>query len=187
MTPVDHLFTRIIYHNDEEAFQKLFFDFFAPLCLFAHRYITSKETCEDIVQGVFFRIWKDRAKLSITVSARNFLITTVRNACIDYLRHREIENRYLEKQLAYEEKDPMDTNMLIAVSELEKRVGEALAKLPDAVRRSFEMNRFDDKTYLEIASECEISVKTVEAHISRALKLLRVELKDYLPFLLLFV
>lgn len=80
-----------------------------------------------------------------------------------------------------------DTTTLYAVSELEERLNMALAKLPENVRHTFEMNRFDGKTYPVIAEECGISVKTVEAHISRALKLLRAELKDFLPLLLLFL
>jgi len=184
---VDYLFGQIIYKDDERAFQELFFDFFGPLCVFAHRYISDKAACEDVVQDVFFQLWKNRKKIVIKSSARNFLITNVRNACIDYLRHRELETAYAEKAVMKDYSHDYDTGMICSVSELEERINNALAKLPDNVRHSFEMNRFEDKTYTQIAEECGISVKTVEAHISKALKLLREDLKDYLPFLLLFL
>ena len=165
---IDLLFIRILTRDDVTAYKKLFFDFFAPLCLFAKRYVEQKEVCEDIVQGVFFQLWKNRHCISITTSARNFLVTSVRNASIELMNEE-------------------DTTTLYAVSELEERLNIALAKLPENVRHTFEMNRFDGKTYPVIAEECGISVKTVEAHISRALKLLRSELKYFLPLLLLFL
>ena len=184
---IDLLFIRILTRDDVTAYKKLFFDFFAPLCLFAKRYVEQKEVCEDIVQGVFFQLWKNRHQITITTSARSFLVTSVRNACIDWVRRRELETAYQEKQFVSGVSNEEDTTILYAVSELEEHLNMALAKLPENVRHTFEMNRFDGKTYLVIAEECGISVKTVEAHISRALKLLRSELKDFLPLLLLFL
>ena len=183
---IDLLFIRILTRDDVTAYKKLFFDFFAPLWLFAKRYVEQKEVCEDIVQGVFFQLWKNRHCITITTSARNFLVTSVRNACIDWMRKKDLEATYREK-LSIELMNEEDTTTLYAVSELEERLNIALAKLPENVRHTFEMNRFDGKTYPVIAEECGISVKTVEAHISRALKLLRSELKDFLPLLLLFL
>ena len=184
---IDSLFGQIIFKDDKQAFQTLFFDFFGPLCVFAHRYIENKPMCEDIVQDVFFQIWKNRKKIEITISARNYLITNVRNACIDALRRMELERSYIEKNSLKSEADTYDTITLLSTSELEERINAALAKLPENVRRSFELSRFEDKTYLQIATEMDISVKTVEAHIGKALKLMREELRDYLPFILLFL
>lgn len=184
---IDLLFIRILTRDDVTAYKKLFFDFFAPLCLFAKRYVEQKEVCEDIVQGVFFQLWKNRHQITITTSARNFLVTSVRNACIDWIRRRDMEVAYREREFTNGVANEEDTTTFYAVSELEEQLNMALAKLPKNVRQTFEMNRFDGKTYPVIAEECGISVKTVEAHISRALKLLRTELKDYLPLLLLLL
>lgn len=184
---VDYLLGQVLFKGDEKAYQELFFDFFGPLCVFAHRYIFDKETCEDVVQDVFFQLWKNRKKIVITSSARNFLVTSVRNACIDYLRHKELEKVYIDKLVVKDRFSDADASMICCVSELEERLNEALAKLPENVRCTFEMNRFEDKTYTQIAELCEISVKTVESHISKALKVLRKELKDYLPFLIIFL
>jgi len=73
------------------------------------------------------------------------------------------------------------------LKELETTIGEALAKLPPNVREAFEMSRFKGMTYITIADKMEVSQKTIESYISRALKILRIELRDYLPFLLLFI
>lgn len=184
---LDDLIKEVILNDDEKAFERIFFDFFAPLCLFAGRYLDKREDCEDIVQNVFYNLWENRKKLVIFSSGRNFLITNVKNACIDLLRKRYTEENYREKEALKDERDPLDTYSLYAVSELQEQVDAALALLPENVKRTFEMNRFDGKTYSEIANECNISVKTVESHISKALKLLRKELKDYTYFSALFL
>lgn len=187
MIDLDILLKQVVENDDENAFKQIFFDFFAPLCIFAHRYVDSREDCEDIVQNMFFALWEHRKGLVINCSIRNFLITNVRNACIDFLRRQYVQQAYAEREIQKGEQDPMDTAMLYAVTELEEKVKVALALLPENVRQSFEMNRFDGKTYPQIAQECNISVKTVEAHISKALKVLRVELRDYIYLCVLFM
>lgn len=182
---LDKLFWRIALKDDESAFRTLFFQFFSPLCVFAHRYIERRETCEDIVQETFFKIWKNRKGIEINTSTRNFLLTSVRNSCIDYLRKQETEQNWQQREIA---KSSAYTNDdLYSVVELEQMLNAALAKLPDKVRVVFEQNRFDGKTYSEIALEHQISVKTVEAYMTKALKHLRIELKDYLPLVLLLL
>lgn len=186
------IFTRIILHNDEEAFKELFFDFFSPLCMFANRYIEDKNSCEDVVQDVFFQIWMHRKQLNIQQSARNYLITSVRNACINYLRKNEGKFQHIQINNINEATQSKhaiseETISLLAVSELKEQLDKSLAKLPEPVRQAFELNRFEDLTYNEIASLMNVSIKTIEAYISKALKLLRVELKDFLPFISLFL
>ena len=178
----DMLFRKVSLQDDEDAFRILFYDFFAPLCVFAHRYLEEMETCEDIVQETFYRIWKNRKDLDIQISARNFLITSV-NACLDLIRKQEIEKRWIEKRL--EEDTEEEYEDLYTTQELESLLNQALDKLPEQIASTFRMNRFDGKTYVEIAEEKQISVKTVEAYMTRALKFLRIELKDYLPILLI--
>lgn len=181
---IDSLFWKIALKDDETAFQTLFFQFFSPLCVFAHKYIENWETCEDIVQETFYKIWKNRKNIDIKTSYRNFLITSVRNNCIDNIRKKETELNWLQKEqevdLSYSSED------IYTTIELEQMLNTALSKLPENIRSVFEKNRFGGKTYNEIAIEHNISIKTVEAHMTKALKHLRVELKDYLPLLLLF-
>ena len=182
---IDNLFWKIAIKDDETAFRTLFFQFFSPLCFFAHRYIDNWATCEDIVQDTFFKIWKNRKNIEINTSSRNFLITSVRNGCIDNLRKKESEMDWQQKESisvqSYSSED------IYTTIELEQMLNAALSKLPENIRSVFEKNRFGGKTYNEIAIEHNISIKTVEAHMTKALKHLRVELKDYLPLLLLFI
>ncbi len=183
---VDALFWRISLKDDEEAFRILFYNFFPPLTLFAMRYISDKETCEDIVQETFLKIWKNRKSFEITTSARNFLLTSVKNSCLDYLKKKEVEIRYQESQLLHREPN-YTLEDIYTLAELEAVVNKALERLPENIRLIFEKNRFEGKTYREIADEQQISIKTVESYISKALKFLRVELKDYYPFCILFL
>jgi RNA polymerase sigma-70 factor (ECF subfamily) len=182
---IDQLLWKIALHDDENAFRFLFLDFFSPLCVFAHRYIEDWETCEDVVQDTFFKIWKNRKTLEINTSGKNFLITIVRNGCIDYLRKKDMEMAW--RQEAMFDKTALDTEELYTMTELETMLNTALSHLPENIRFVFEQNRFGGKTYAEIAAEQQISVKTVEAYMTKALKQLRIELKDFLPLLLLFL
>lgn len=179
------LFLKIAIKDDQRAFKKLFFDFYPSLCVFAGRYISSTEVCEDIVQEVFLNIWENRKTLEIHTSFRNFLITSVRNKCNDYLRRRSTHDKYLENRFEIDlSKTPDDVYTL---KELQEMLQLALEKLSPHIREAFEMSRSKKMTYKEIAKAMDISPKTVESYISQSLKVLREELQDYLPLVLLFI
>lgn len=182
---IDRLFWRIALHDDADAFRSLFLEFFSSLCVFAHRYIDDMETCEDVVQDVFYKIWKNRKSLEINTSGRNFLLTGVRNGSIDYLRKKELELSWQQKEMFAQ--TMYTTDEFYSARELEEMLTQALSRLPENIRLVFEQSRFEGKTYTEIAVEQQISVKTVEAYMTKALKQLRIDLKDFLPLLLLFL
>ena len=151
--------------------------------MFAQRYISSSETCEDIVQDTFFDLWKNRKKIEVTSSFRNLLITSVRNSCTDYLRKQSVRQIHAERNTLHEAIDTPEE--IYTIGELEEMLSTAMNRLPPNVRKAFELSRFENMTYNEIAEEMSVSPKTVEAYISRALSILRVELRDYLPLVLL--
>ena len=173
---------RIAVSDDKGHLKGLFFDFLSPaLCVFAGRYIASAETCEDIVQDTFLYIWKNRKRIEIVSSFKNLLITSVKNSCMDYLRKQAVRQNYAGKEISVETTDSPEE--VYTIFELEEKLNAALAKLPDNVRKAFQMSRFENMTYKQIAEEMSVSPKTVEAYISKALSVLRTELKDYLPLL----
>lgn len=181
-TIYENLFRKVAFRDDEQAFRELFLEFYPALCVFAMRYILSPETCEDIVQDTFFRLWKNRKKIEITSSFRNLLITSVKNNCTDYLRKQSVRKGHAERQSASGIVDAPDTpETIYTLNELEEMLRRALERLPENVRRVFELNRFEKMTYHQIAEEMSVSPKTIEAYISRALSALRDELRDYLP------
>lgn len=177
------LIRRIVLNDDQQAFKELYVEFFPSLCLFAGRFIDSCETCEDIVQETFFHLWKNRKKIEIKQSFRNFLVTSVKNHCIDHLRKINRFEHYLENPpLTASSDTPED---IFTISELEELLYSAISALPDKPRRAFELSRFHSMSYQQIAQEMDISPKTVEAYIGKALSLLRTQLKEYLPALIL--
>ncbi len=184
----DNLFRRIAFQDDQEAFKELFFDFYPSLCVFAQRYVVSPEVSEDIVQDTFFHLWKNRKKIEITVSFRNLLVTSVKNSCVDYLRKQSVRQAHSEKLVvsSISEGYSVDTpEVIYTVRELETMLYNALEQMSENIRRAFELSRFENMTYNQIAEEMSVSPKTVEAYISKALTILKIELKDYLPLVLI--
>lgn len=187
-TVLNNLFRRIAFQDDKEAFKELFFEFYPSLCVFAQRYVASPEASEDIVQDAFYYIWKNRKKIKITASFRNLLITSVKNSCVDYLRKQSVRQSHSKKMIisSTSEGDSVDTpEVIYTIRELETILHNALGQMSKNVRRAFELSRFESMTYSQIAEEMAVSSKTVEAYISKALTILRIELKDYLPMVLI--
>ena len=106
----------------------------------------------------------NRKTIEINTSSRNFLITSVRNSCIDYLRKQDSARLWQEREVL--DKSRYASDDLYSHIELEQMLIKALAKLPENVRSVFELNRFEGKSYKEIAEQQGVSIKTVEAHMS---------------------
>lgn len=185
-TRFENLFRKIAFQDNQQAFEELFFEFYPALCVFAGRYVACEETARDIVQETFFKIWKTRKNINFNTSFRNFLITSVRNNCIDHLRKQDVAEKYMEKQ-AFSPNIPSSPEEVYTLKELEWMLTAALEKLPPNIREAFEMHRFKGMTYSEIAVHMSVSPKTIESYISKALNVLRAELSDYLPLLALFL
>lgn len=170
---------------DKVTFEALFKSHFVHLCNFAVQFVGDMDTARDITQKIFIHLWENRAQMDPNKAIRSYLFTSVKNRCLNHIRDRKkYRSRILdvnihEVDIAFEE-DQM------AVDELQKRIDLALNKLPEKCRQVFELSRYENKKYQEIADKLNISKKTVEAHMSRALRSLREDLGDYLYILLLF-
>lgn len=183
---VNHLLWRIS-DDDESAYRSLFEQYYPPLCIFAKRYIEDKATREDIVQDVFSYIWEKRKSIAPNISARNYLITCVKNLCLNNLRKQEYLQNY---QNEFIENAPVYSNGeedIYTLKELQELLTQTLEKLPIEYRVAFEMSRLEQKSMDEIAKTMGVSIRTVERYRNKALEILKNELKDYLPLLLLFL
>lgn len=182
---IDYLLWSISNKDDQTAYRSLFEQYYVALCQFARRYIDDQETREDIVQDVFFTIWEKRKTISPTISARNYLVTCVRNLCLNYLRDQGYKQDYetnIQKRIpAYVE----NQDDIYTLQELRELLDKTLAKLPPEYRLAFEMNRFENKSIEEIAEIMGVSDRTVKRYKSKAIEILKEELKDYLPLLML--
>lgn len=161
---------------------------------FAWSYVADYDTAEDIVMDSFVYFWEHRFGLDTGGNLSAYLLTIVKHKCLDFLRHRQIGQKVRTEM---EDDAQWELNMRIATleafdpyrifdSEFQEAVRTALSKLPARTKRIFCMSRIDNKSYREIAEDVGMSQKTVEFHMSKALKILRKELKDFFVLFLLF-
>lgn len=175
------LFSRIQKGN-EQAFKELFTRYYGVLLAYAHRFVND-EDAKEIVQDVMAWLWENNERLEIGSSLRNYLFTSVKNRCLTLIAHNEVKQR-VEYTLHESLRDCYDDPDFYVVEELRYRIEEAIARLPETYRESFVMNRFELMTYQQIADQLNVSSKTVDYRIGQALKILRRELKDFLPVIL---
>jgi RNA polymerase sigma-70 factor, ECF subfamily len=167
------------------AFDFFFHYYYPGLCVYAQNLINRPlPDAQNIVQDVYMKFWEDREKINIQSSVRAYFFAMVRNKCLDTLKSSgyKMEANNLNKYPDIAD-NQFDTYIF---AELEHIVKNGMLKLPDRCREVFELSRFEGLKNKEIANRLDISEKTVENQMTKALKVLRNELKDYLPLLLLF-
>ena len=178
--------------GDEQAFDTVYKQYYRGLCAFASQYVTVPES-EEIVQDVMMWLWENRKSLVADMSLKSLLFTIVRNKCLNTISHIQVkqqvhERLYAKFQEQFENPDFYIGELMAlaskAIRELPDEYRKAfIRELPDEYRKAFEMNRFEEMTYNEIAERTGVSPKTIAYRISQALKILRTELKDYIPLL----
>ncbi len=175
-------------NGDPRSLELLFRRLYPKMCAFANKYLQNLADAEEVVQEVFYSIWKNRQTLDEKQSIHGYLFTSVKNHCLSILEHNKVKDKYaalVEYVYKNAENDSTFSDSLIA-SELENDFSKALEKLPLDCRNIFELSRFEGLKYHEIAARRNISIKTVETQMSRALAKIRVQLKDYLVLAFLF-
>lgn len=177
----DILLLTKIKNSDIAAFKEVFDKYYAPLCMYASCILKDRNDAEEIVQELFYVIWKNRSSLPVLHSLGGYLYNAVRNQSIQYAEHNNVVNRYNASEKNNQSDDDSSPNpqQQMEISELEGLVKETLAKLPDRCRQIFVMQRTEGKKYKEIAETLQISVKTVEADITKTLKTLKAEIETY--------
>ena len=169
----------------KQDFEKLFNDHYSNLCAYANNFLKDVDASEEVVQEVLFKLWTNRDSIIITSSIQSYLFRAVRNASLNVLKHVNIREDY-KAQNEYERDDELSSEDEMIVSELDQKIREAIDQLPIERKKVFIMSRYDGLKYKEIADKLNISGSTVENQMVKALKFLRDELKDYLPWIILF-
>jgi RNA polymerase sigma-70 factor (ECF subfamily) len=173
----DNNLVEILKNQPDKAFKILYKDYFSYLCYIVYRVYPDWSVAEDIVQDVFLEIWKKRKNIDIHTKIRSYLRKAVVNKTLNYIRDKRIVLDDEEKASGIKSEVCSGLQNL-QEEELKNRITIAIQSLPKKCRIIFGMSRFEEMSYAEIACELAISVKTVENHISKALKILREELKD---------
>jgi RNA polymerase sigma-70 factor (ECF subfamily) len=154
--------------------------YYAALCSTANYYVKQPTLAEEIVQGVFVDFWINRDKIPEHSSVKGHLMLSVKHDCLDYLKHKKIEEQYAdhfkdEMMDSYE--DIFDD---LVNKDLQRALNSAINKLPIQCREIFLMSRFKYMSYKEIAATLSLSLKTVENQMGKALKIVRIELDPFL-------
>ena len=177
----DHQLWLALRNGNERAFDTLFLRYYAALCAYARQFL-NVEDARDVVQNLMAWLWENYEMLVIESTLRSYLFSAVRNCCFTELHKQEIR-RKAHHQIHQKLQHLFDDPDFYVMDELTEKIEEAVKALPETYREVFVKNRFEQKTYKEIAQEMGVSAKTVDYRISQALKQLRVALRDYLPIM----
>jgi len=167
-----------IRQGDVKIFESLFRSSYVSLVRYARTLIKDHDNAEEIVQDLFFRIWKDKEKIKIESSLNGYLFRSVHNRCLHHIEHNRVVDRHAEEmsyQLSESRESPSD---ILNYKELQEKIASILEKLPERCGKIFYMSRFEGLKYKEIAEKLSVSVKTVESNMGRALKEFRKELTE---------
>jgi RNA polymerase sigma-70 factor (ECF subfamily) len=173
--------------GDITAFEMYFRTYYQPLCNYAYTFLQDKAESEEIVQATFLSVWEKKSSLKITTSAKSYLYAMVRNACLNVIKHEKIKQKYAGEELALADAGYESVAHTVTKNELELRIQSAIQTLPEQCRLVFKLSRLEELKYNEIAEQLNISVKTVENHMGKALKIMREQLKDYLPLIIVLM
>jgi RNA polymerase sigma-70 factor (ECF subfamily) len=184
------LFIRL-QDGDKASFERVFEYFYHRLYVFVNEYVHDSEVAKNILQDVFLLLWEKKSILLDDTNLNAWLYTVTKNKALKYLRHEEYIKNHAEISLLSQNENMLNASALdtldtseFAFREIEKIIQRTLSSMPESAQVIFNLSRYDNLKNREIAEKLNISEKTVEANITKSLKLLRVALKDYLPLVL---
>ena len=176
-----------IQSGDTASFEMLFKTHYDPLCRFALSYLQDPDDAEETVQGVFIGFWEKRKTIQVDASLKAYLYRSVRNACLNEIKRVKVRKLHADSMMVEGEPQSQPSDHLAIRQELEEKIQEALQALPEQCRLIFKMSRFEELKYQEIADQLNLSIKTVENQMGKALKIMRTQLKDYLPLITILI
>ncbi len=173
-------------NGDQIAFELLFHYYYPGLVLYATQFIPDRDEAEEIVQDLFVTLWQKHPHLLTSDSLKSYFFISVKNKSLNYLKHKKIEEDYINRLNNLAENHLVYNPDIYLETDLKEKINHAVNILPTRCREIFIMSRFRGMKNEKIAEELQLSKRTVETHISQALRILRNELKDYAGLLLLF-
>lgn len=176
----DLLELKKIKEGDIKAFENLFKSYYSPLYTYAVNITKRSDVAEEIIQDLFYKMWRDRECIQIVTSLSGYLYGAVRNKSFHYLEHRNVQTRHSEKVLlSNTEQSSITPQDQLEYMEFEGLINQALLKMPERRSKIFRMHKFQNIKYSEIATMFSLSVKTIEAEMSKAYKTLRKVIESY--------
>lgn len=181
---------RLIYglrKGDKKIFEEIYRLYYTPLCFYCLRYVGEMEEAKEAVQTIFLTLWLKRREIEITTSVKSYLYKAVQNYALNQLQQEKTRQKYIVRKAHFAALNSENGEHRMEEEELKKVIKLAILNLPEKRREIFELSRFEDMKYAQIAKRLAISVKTVEAQMSKSLEYLRKVLKEYLPHIILFI
>ena len=168
-----------IKEGDIKTFEMIFRHYYNSLCMYAFSITGRKDISEEAVQDVFYNLWKGREQISILNSLKNYLYGAVKNHSLRYREHLKVQEIHRDHVMNDNPETERSPQELLEYKELEEIIRNILNKLPERRKQIFQMHRIDGKKYKEIAEFYSISVKTVEAEMTKAYHALRQGVEKY--------
>lgn len=185
--PDNEAIIQLLAKRDENAFEQVFKTYFKKLHAYVCTLLKDDAFAEEIVQQVFFKLWDRADTISIGGSVAAYLYRAVHNESLNHIKHQKVKVTH-QLHVAYSMKNHTEpAAKTLQAKELEQKIKTVLNELPEQCRTIFQMSRYEEMKYREIADALSISVKTVENQMSKALKILRDRLTEYLPLLFIFL
>ena len=173
--------------GDKKAFRFFFDKYYTYLCNFVNTYIRDPDMSEEIVQGIYVYFWENREKISIEISVESYLLRAAKYKSLNYIRNNKIRRIIHEKLYEFAETSYEMPVNVISTGQLREIIERSVNSLPERCREIYILGKEKNLTYKEIASELNISVKTVENQMGKALKRLREMLKPYYKEIFIFL
>lgn len=174
-----------VKQGNVKAFEVLFHLYYGYLCQYAQKFVDDRGTAEEIVQDFFVGVWEKKEDLNVETSIKNYFFQSIKNRCLNYIQHQKTKNRYAQKIIAEKENNYSADDVFVEI-DLAQKIEESINSLPQKRREIFRLSRQEGLKYHEIAKKLNISIKTVETHMSLAIKSLRDKLKNYSSFFIFF-
>lgn len=178
--------------GNEKAFTYFFKKYNGALVGFCLTFLYDKDQSTSIAQEAFISLWQNKDKLETVNGIKSFLYTAAKSKCLNVLRHEKVVTRYKsqtllekERQLNIEVLNSFEFDSL-TFKELQESINKAIEDLPETTKTVFKKSRFENMKNKDIALDMKISIKTVEAHMTKAIKVLKSKLSD-MHFILLFI
>jgi RNA polymerase sigma-70 factor (ECF subfamily) len=181
----EHILIERFKSGDQLAFEQIFRFYYPGLVVFASQYVMDEEDAEEIVQDFFVRLWQKKDQVNPTETLKPYLFTSIKNRSLNFLYQKKHKEKLVHKLLETSRTSLLYQSDLYVTSELQEAIRKAIGALSPKCREVFILSRINGLKNEDIANKLNLSKRTVETHVSNALKQLRSDLKDYIGLLVL--
>lgn len=185
--------TKLLKEKDQQAFELVFKKYYGPLFVYAKEYVVDADVAHEMAQDTFLKLWEIKDTLANDTNIQSLLYKITRNNCLNFLKHLKVQKKYQKYTVARQMEISLNYTALVnesadklIVEELKEKINTAINSMPPKCKLIFKMSRIEEKRYKEIADELNLSVKTIENQILKALKIMRKHLADYISAILFF-